>query len=174
MVTGLVFAKFSRPTARVRFSRYAIVAMRDGVPSLMIRMANLRENRIVESDIHVVLARQETTSEGEEVRQLHDLQMTRSHHALFILTWTAIHPIVETSPLFGHSRESLSKADAEIIVSVTGLDETYSQTVHARHSYTLDEIRWDARFADVLRVDPDGRRWVDYTHFDDIEPLSRH
>ncbi len=172
LMTGLVFSKFSRPTARVRFSQYVVIGPRDGVHSLMIRAANLRANRIVEADMHVVLARQEVTAEGDNVRRLYDLTLTRSRSAMFALSWTAVHQLVEGSPLFGYTRESLANCAAEIIVSIIGLDETFSQTVHARHTYELDEIVWDARFADVLVLHPDGSRSVDYTRFDEVEMLT--
>ncbi len=172
LMTGLVFAKFSRPTARVRFSRYLVVGPRDGTTSLMIRMANMRANRIVEANIHVVFTRWETTVEGESIRRFYDLIMTRSRSAMFALSWTAVHRIVEDSPLFGQTRDSLANSQPEIVVSITGLDETFSQTIHARHTYALDEILWGARFADVLILDPDGSRSVDYTRFDDVEMLT--
>jgi len=172
LMTGLVFSKFSRPTARVRFTRYVVIGPRDGVHSLMIRAANLRANRIVEADMHVVLARQEVTAEGDTIRRLYDLAMTRSRSAMFALSWTAVHQIVEGSPLFGQTRESLANCAAEIIVSIIGLDETFSQTVHARHTFELDEIVWNARFADVLVLHPDGSRSVDYTRFDDVEMVT--
>ncbi|MGB3549119.1 MAG: ion channel [Candidatus Binatus sp.] len=172
LMTGLVFAKFSRPTARVRFSRYVVIGPRDGTTSLMIRMANMRANRIVEANIHVVFTRWETTVEGESIRRFYDLIMTRSRSAMFALSWTAVHRIVEDSPLFGQTRDSLANSQPEIVVSITGLDETFSQTIHARHTYALDEILWGARFADVLILDPDGSRSVDYTRFDDVEMLT--
>jgi len=172
LMTGLVFSKFSRPTARVRFSRYAVIGPRDGVHSLMIRAANLRANRIVEADMHVVLARQEVTAEGDTIRRLYDLNLTRSRSAMFALSWTAVHRIVDGTPLYGQTRESMANCAAEIIVSIIGLDETFSQTVHARHTFELDEIVWGARFADVLVLHPDGSRSVDYTRFDDVEMLT--
>jgi inward rectifier potassium channel len=172
LMTGLVFAKFSRPTARVRFSRYVVIGPRDGTTSLMIRMANMRANRIVEANIHVVFTRWETTVEGESIRRFYDLIMTRSRSAMFALSWTAVHRIVEDSPLFGQTHDSLANSQPEIVVSITGLDETFSQTIHARHTYALDEIIWGARFADVLMLDPDGSRSVDYTRFDDVEMLT--
>jgi inward rectifier potassium channel len=172
LMTGLVFAKFSRPTARVRFSRYVVIGPRDGTTSLMIRMANMRANRIVEANIHVVFTRWETTVEGESIRRFYDLTMTRSSSAMFALSWTAVHRIVEDSPLFGQTHDSLANSQPEIVVSITGLDETFSQTIHARHTYELDEIIWGARFADVLILDPDGSRSIDYTRFDDIEMLA--
>jgi len=98
--------------------------------------------------------------------------MLRSQHALFALSWTAIHPITERSPLYGATPASLAAAETEIIVSLTGLDETFSQTVHARHSYVPEEIVWNARFVDILSRLPDGRRVVDYTHFHDVVPVD--
>ena len=172
LMTGLVFAKFSRPTARVRFSRYVVIGPRDGVISLMIRMANQRADRIVEANIHAVFARQEITAEGESIRRFYDLGMTRNVSSLFVLSWTAVHRIVPGSPLFGETRESIADCQPQIIVSITGLDEVFSQTIHARHAFGLDEIIWGARFADVLVTHPDGSQSVDYTHFDDVETLT--
>lgn len=172
MMTGLMFAKFSRPTARVRFSRVAVVSRRDGLPSLMFRMANLRANRIVEAEIHVVLARMERTPEGEELRRFYDLAMARNRSALFALSWTAVHPIVEGSPFAGQTRESLLAQDAEIVVSLIGLDETFSQTVHARKSYHAEDILWGRHFADILSFRPDGSIQIDYSSFDETVPAE--
>lgn len=168
VVTGLIFAKFSRPTARVLFSRVAVIGRWDGVPALMFRMANQRGNQIAEARVHVVLARNETTTEGEVFRRLHDLELIRNQTALFALTWTAIHPLRDNSPLHAATPASLAQTEAEIIVSLTGLDESFSQTVHARHSYRVDDIIWGARFVDVLARLPDGRRRIDYAHFHDV------
>ena len=170
VVTGLVFAKFSRPTARVRFSKLAIVSPRDGTPSLMFRMANLRANRIVDAEARVVFARQEQTLEGEWMRRFHDLKLQRNRNSLFIYSWTAIHPVNEQSPVYGETLESMRARSAEIIVSVTGLDETFAQTVHARHVYKPDHIVWNRRFVDILERNPDGTMSIDYTHFDDLIP----
>jgi len=171
MVTGLVFAKFSRPTARVRFSRVAIVSNRDGVPSLQFRMANLRANRIVDASARVVFARQERTLEGEEMRRFYDLKLQRDRNALFIYSWTAIHPITEDSPISGVTKEAMEAASAEIIVSVIGLDETFAQTVHARYSYRARDLLWGRRFVDILERTPEGALAIDYTHFDDVVPI---
>jgi inward rectifier potassium channel len=168
MVTGLVFSKFSRPTARVRFSSVAIVSNRDGIPSFQFRMANMRANRIVDASARVVFARQERTMEGEEMRRFYDLKLQRDRNAIFIYSWTAIHPITDDSPINGVTREAMESASAEIIVSVTGLDETFAQTIHARHSYRAREILWGRRFVDILERNPDGTLSIDYTHFDDV------
>jgi inward rectifier potassium channel len=168
VVTGLVFAKFARPTARVLFSARALVTTRDGVRSFVFRMANARRNQIVEARARVILARQETTPEGDVFRRLYDLPLVRSESPLFALTWAAAHPITEASPLFGATAESLAAANAEIVVSLVGIDETLSQTIHARWSYLSDDIVWGGRFADVLTVATDGTRHVDYGRFHDV------
>ncbi|MHB1843923.1 MAG: ion channel [Deltaproteobacteria bacterium] len=165
VITGLVFAKFARPTARVLFSRIAVVSMRDGVPSLMFRIANERTNQIVDAQIRVVVARNEQTVEGEPVRRFHPLELSRGWATFFSLTWTVIHPITEKSPLHGRDSSQLEAENVEIIVLITGVDETFSQTIHARYSYVPSEIVWGGRFVDVLARLPDGRWEVDYTKF---------
>ena len=172
VVTGLVFAKFSRPTARVRFSNYAVISRRDGVPSLMFRMVNVRANQIVEAQMHVVFARLERTAEGEEVRRFYDLELVRSRNAIFAFSWTAVHPIGPGSPLYGASPQSLAEATAWVVVSVTGLDETLSQTVHARMFYGHEDIRWGARLVDIMVRTADGGFALDMSKFDDIEPVE--
>jgi inward rectifier potassium channel len=170
LVTGLVFAKFSRPTARVIFSRYAVLTTFMGVPSLLVRMANERGNQIAEAQAHLVLLRTERTPEGEQVRAAHDLHLRRSHSAFFAFTWLVVHPITPDSPLHGETEESLRAKDVDLVASMTGLDETFSQSVHARHAWTPDQILWRHRFADVLVDLPDGRRAIDYRRFHDVEP----
>ena len=157
VITGLVFAKFSRPTARVRFSRVAVVSNRDGVPSLSFRMANMRANRIVDATAHVVFARQETTLEGEQMRRFYDLKLQRYRNALFIYSWTAIHPIDDASAFHGQTAKSMAETSGEVIVSVTGLDETFAQTVHARHVYSSRDILWGNRFVIFSSAPPTAR-----------------
>jgi inward rectifier potassium channel len=170
LVTGLVFAKFSRPTARVVFSRNAVVTTFDGVPSLLVRMANERGNQIAEAQAHLVLLRTERTPEGEEVRRVHDLRLRRSQSAFFAFTWLVVHPITPESPLHGETSESLRARDVDLVASVTGLDETLGQTVHARHAWTPESVLFDHHFADVLVPVADGRRAIDYRRFHDVEP----
>lgn len=168
MMTGLVFAKFSLPTARVRFSKVAVVSRRDGEPTLMFRMANLRANRIVEATIHVALTRIEQTAEGESVRIWYDLAMQRERTALFALSWTARHRIDQSSPLFGATADSLARENAGLTVSIIGLDETFSQTVHARYFYAADSILFGKRLADIMAFNSSGESTMDYARFDDV------
>lgn len=171
MMTGLIFAKFSRPVTRVRFSRKAVVCVRDGVPSLMFRMANLHSAQIVEALTHVVFARQEKTAEGEDVRRFYDLHLTRYRNAIFSFSWTVVHPIDAASPLYGVTAKMLAASFAEIVVSVTGIDETVSQTVHSRHSYDAADIIWGARLADIILRTPDGEFVINYHNFDEVEAV---
>lgn len=163
--TGMIFARFSVPTARIFFSNYAVIAPFDGMPCLMFRTANARRNRILEAQIWVTLVRDEVTKEGELFRRFYDLELIRSHTPLFALTWTAMHPINEDSPLYGETPESLRHSHAEIIVIITGMDENLSQTIHSRHSFVHDEVLWDHRFKDVLGWTRDGRRALNFHNF---------
>jgi inward rectifier potassium channel len=173
VVTGLVFARFSRPTARVRFSKLVVIAPRNGVPSLMFRVVNQRTNRIVEAQVHLVYSRWETTREGESMRRFYDLHLERSRNALFSLSWTVMHSIDDSSPLFGQTAESLKESRGLIIASLVGLDESFLQNIHVRYVWTADEIAWGMRFVDVLEELPDGTFSIDYSHFDEVEPARK-
>jgi inward rectifier potassium channel len=170
--TGLMFARFSRPTARVLFSRVAVVAPHNGVPTLMFRAANQRGNQILEAQMRLTLVRNVMTSEGEFMRRFYDMELERSQTPLFALTWLVLHPIDDRSPLYGMTIDELAEVEAELVVTLLGTDETFSQTIHARHSYIASEILWNRRFADILTRTPDGRRAVDYQYFHEVLPLS--
>ena len=169
IATGLLFARISRPTARVMFSDLAVVTPHNGAPTLMFRAANRRRNRIVEAEVSVNLARDGVTLEGARMRGFETLATVRSRSPVFVLTWQIMHRIDEASPLYGETTESLIAQRAEIVVILKGLDETFAQTIHARASYTPEEIIWGARLADVFSRAPDGRPVIDYTRFHDIE-----
>ena len=171
MGTGLAFARFSRPTARVVFSRVAVIAPFDGVPTLMFRVANKRRNQILEAQLRLSLVRDEINAEGQFIRRFYELKLVRSQNPIFILTWLAMHPIDENSPLYEATPEILATAETMLIVTLTGIDETVSQTIHDRHSYIAPEILWNHRFVDIICRKPDGQRFVDYSHFHNVEPL---
>ncbi len=172
LMTGIMFAKFSRPTARILFSKSAVIVKRDGVESLMFRLANERGNQIVEAQLRVILVRSETTAEGESVRRFYELPLSRDRNVIFASSWTAVHPVTKESPLYGQTKESLLTSYASFIVSAIGIDDTFSQTIHARHTYRPDDIHWKHRFVDILTRLPDGRMQVDYLRFHEIEPAS--
>jgi inward rectifier potassium channel len=170
ILTGLIFAKFSRPTARVCFSNVAVVTTWDGVRSLVFRLANERGTQIVDAQISVTMNRIERTADGGMVRRTHDLHLTRARNPNFVFAWTVIHPIDEHSPLRGETNDSLREADAFVGASVVGIDEVFNQSVYARHRYDAADVRFGHDFVGILGRTDDGRRLIDYTHFHETEP----
>jgi len=168
LMTGVIFARFSRPTALVMFSAVATIAPYDGVPTLMFRAANQRRNQILEAQVSVAVLRDERTREGGQMRRFHDLSLARSRTPAFGLTWMVMHPINKESPLHGATPESLAAENAEIVVTLTGIDGTFAQSIYARHSYVAEEILWNRRFADVLGQLDDGTRVIDYRRFHEV------
>jgi inward rectifier potassium channel len=170
LITGVVFSRFSRPYARVVFSNVAVVTAFDGIPTLMFRAANQRGNQILDANIVVTFARQEVSREGIAMRRFQELALVRSRSSLFALSWTVMHRIDESSPLYGVSRESLEEGQAELIVLLSGTDETLADIIWARHSYKPHQILWGQRFVDILSTTGRGRRLVDLTRFHQTEP----
>ena len=171
LVTGIVFARFSRPFGRVVFSKVAVIAPFEGVPTLMFRAANQRANLIFNAAVTVSFARQVVTREGHAMRRFEELSLLRSRTPLFSLSWTVMHRIDETSPLHGLDLDALYDMEAEIIIMLSGTDETLADVIYTRHSYTPDEILTERRFVDVLSVTDSGRRMVDLRRFHDTEPF---
>jgi inward rectifier potassium channel len=169
---GLVFARFSRPMARVMFSKVAVITPYNGIPALSLRLANQRRNQILEAQVSVTLVRDERTAEGEWMRRFYDLQLARQRSPIFAMTFTVIHGIDPESPLWNETPSSLAAQQVEIVVTVTGLDETMLQAVHARTSYLAHEVLWDHRFVDVFTRTEDGRLAIDYRRFHDTEPTQ--
>jgi len=170
IITGLVFTKFARPNARVAFSTYAVIAKHQGKPTLMLRCGNQRSNMIVNAEMQVSLALQTTTQEGELYYKLHDLKLIRSHMAGLRRGWTAMHVIDESSPLHGMDADTLEKLEAELAVSITGIDDVLMQTVHTSHAYSDKQIKFGYRFADTLTTLPNGDLVFDLTKFDVLVP----
>jgi inward rectifier potassium channel len=168
VVTGLMFSKFSRPTARVIFSDKAVIGKHDGVRHFMLRLANERNNQIVDAQAKLTFMRDEISSEGTHMRRFYDLPLVRSENPVLRFTWTVMHRIDEKSPLYDITPERLREQKAEIIISLKGIDETLAQSVHARHSYIADEIVCNATFADVLHRRADSTLEVRYDKFHQI------
>ena len=170
LATGIVFARASRPTARVMFARVAAIAPWHGTPTLFLRMGNERRSQIVEADVALYLLRFEVSPEGVMMRRFHQLALERGHTPVFALTYTALHPITPGSPLDGATEDSLRAEEAELLVTVTGLEESTGQTVHARTAYMASDILWGRRYSDLFRIDENGVRFIDYGPFDETVP----
>ena len=173
ITAALAFARFSLPRARVRFSKVAVIASFDGVPTLMLRAANERSNSIIAARVQVSLLREETSREGLKLRRFYDLALARSETPMFALSWLIMHPITPASPFHEVTQEGLENCEFALLVSITGLDETLSQTLHARTSYFNTDIRMNHRFRDMLEVLASGDRLVDLRRIDDTEPAPR-
>jgi inward rectifier potassium channel len=170
LATGLVFAKFSRPTTRVAFTSNIVITTFERKPTLMFRIGNRRSNLILEAHLHVVAIMTTVTAEGETFYKASDLQLVRDRQVGMARGWTVMHTIDETSPLYGLDASALAKAELEIHIALTGIDDVTTQSVHTMHQYTDQDVKFGYRFADTLRVLPDGLYVVDLNKFDAIVP----
>jgi inward rectifier potassium channel len=169
IATGLLFARISRPTARIMFTNRAVITNFEGAPALMFRAANRRRNLVVEAEVSVSLLHDVVTAEGTTMRRFDELPTVRARSPLFFMTWQVIHPVTPASPLHGQTRETLLAARAEILVVMKGIDETFVSTIHARASYSPHEIVWGGRMADLFTLDDKGKLVIDFTRFHEIE-----
>lgn len=172
MASGLMFARFSRPSARVVFSRVAVVHPRDGVPMLQFRVSNERGNQLVDAKVHVTALIDEETQEGHRMRRLIDVPLVRSSTPMFSLSWVVMHPLTEDSPLARHLTADGSSAQlVALVVTLTGLDESSVQTVYARTNYVPDSIVWGHHFVDMLEASEDGKMIVHHGRIHDTRPM---
>jgi len=172
LITGIMFARFSRPKARFLFAHNAVVRPIDGKRTLMFRAANERQNVVQEATARLRMLRDEVSVEGYRMRRVTDLPLLRSEHPVFALGWNIMHVIDECSPLHDQTPESLERAAAVLILSVSGTDETTGAVLMARAEYPSSAIRWNATFRDVLTRASDGVLVMDYAKFHEVEPLG--
>jgi inward rectifier potassium channel len=172
LITGIMFARFSRPRARFLFASCGVVRPLDGRLTLMFRAANARQNVVQEASAVLRMMRNDVTPEGYRLRRIIDLPLVRSQHPVFSLGWTLMHSIDAASPLSSENAESLAAAQTIFILSVSGTDETTGQVLMARAEYPAASIRWNETFRDILEVHSDGTLHVDYSKFDQLEPLA--
>jgi inward rectifier potassium channel len=170
VLTGLAFARFSRPIAKVLFSKFIITTTHNSQPALMFRVANERHNFILEAHAQIYLIIDEVTDEGEFMRRIHELKLLRQRTPSLVLTWTIMHPIDPDSPLYGLSAEDLKRLDANISVLISGVDETVAYTITARHVYATKEILFDRTFENIINKSANGDRYFDYSLFHQVRP----
>lgn len=172
LITGMMFARFSRPTARILFARYGVIRPFDGAQTLILRVANARSNIIMEASASLRMIRDDTTVEGARIRRIYDLPLRRSQQPAFLFGWNLMHVIDAASPLAGASNESLEAAKAFLILTIVGTDDTTGQVVMARERYPSSALHWNHAFVDILRTDEQGVDYFDYSKFDELEPLE--
>lgn len=168
IATGLVFGRFSRPSARIGFSTKVIIAPYQNGTSLQFRIVNRRSNNLLDLDARLLLMTVDLV-EGRLQRKFLDLELERPHVMFFPLTWTVVHPITESSPLYGKSAEDLGRLQAEVLILIKAFDDTFGQTVQVRYSYRYDEMVWGARFSPAFEVESNGDLRVEVNKVSAIE-----
>jgi inward rectifier potassium channel len=161
LATGMVFARFSRPSSKLVFSDQMVVAPYGQVSSLQFRVANQRNNVIAEVEARMLLMTVDQDERGELKRNFTELTLERKSVLFLALTWNIVHPIDESSPLWRKSREDLGRSQAELLILIKGYDDSFSQVVHTRYSYRWDEIEWSARFVPAFGIAPGGHMVLD-------------
>jgi inward rectifier potassium channel len=169
VITGLIFVRFSRPTARIHFSKVAVIAPFDGTPNLMIRVANLRHQAMVEPQFRMILLRSVITAEGDDVRRFHPLRLEFDHLISFPAVLTLRHRIDKQSPLFGMTPEDFQRLDFRIIASIVGVDTVIVAPVESFGDYNFDQIEWNRRFVEIYDQNKEGQWTVDYGRIDETE-----
>jgi len=165
LMTGLIFARFSRPNARLLFANNPVISNHEGTPTLMVRFANERHNVIGNAGARLWMFRNVVTAEGHAFRKFSELPLLRNESPALALTWTLYHVLDEESPLHGLTTEDLDASDVSLMVVISGYDVVAAQTVHARKSYQHPDIRFGHRYVDILSRSDDGRLRIDYGRF---------
>jgi inward rectifier potassium channel len=161
LISGLLYGRFSRPTAKVSFSEQLLMApYHDRGYGLMFRMVNPRRSELIETEVQVILTLYQEDTSGKRVRRFFPLDLEINKVTFFTLTWTLVHHLNEKSPLYGFSHDDMTEAHAEVLVLVKGVDESTEQLVHARKSYTADEIVWNAKFLPIMETDKKSSKAV--------------
>jgi inward rectifier potassium channel len=170
--TGLLFGRFSRPSARIGFSNALLVAPYMDGASLQCRVVNRRTNNMINLQARVLLMTVEPDG-GRPLRRFTSLELERDQVLFLALTWTIVHPIDDKSPLYGKTAADLERLQAEIMILLSGFDDTFGQTVHTRFSYRYDEIVWGAKFAPAFEIDKDGDLVIEVDRVSEIDYLPK-
>ena len=149
IVTGLLYGKFSRPVAHIRYSKFALIAPYLNTKAFMFRIINERNHQLIEVAAEVVYSRLEKKEDGSLQRKYYALKLERNLVNFFPSNWTIVHAITEESPLYGLTAKELDESETEILILIKGFDDSFAQTVHSRNSYTSDEIVWNAKFVNM-------------------------
>ncbi len=171
LATGLVFVRFSQIRGRVTFSNKVAISVLNGQPTVMVRVGNERSNSIFNAEFRLALVRTIRTQEGVAMYRTVDLKLVRDRAATLNQSWNLLHTIDEESPFFNETPESLTAAEAELNVSITGVDDTSLQPVYGRKTWEAHDFAWGARLGDVLTEEPDGTVVLNLNHFHTLTPV---
>jgi len=171
VITGLIFIRFSRPTARLVFSRNLVISNFNGQPALMLRVANLRHQAMAEAEFRVMFISEELIKEGELMRRFYPLHLQFNRLITFPVALTLRHIIDEQSPLYGLDQAELKKRDARIMASIVCIDTVIPAPVQSQHDYTWEDIHFNHRFVEIYTDIDDETMAVDYGRLHDIEEV---
>jgi inward rectifier potassium channel len=172
VMTGLVFARFSRPRARIIFAKYPVVSRYNGEPTLIFRMANARSNFITEATAKLWILSPTVSQEGKRMIAFERMRLLKSENPTFALSWTLFHPIDDSSPLFGKDEDTLGETEMNFVVSIVGFDEASGQIVRARDVFTAQDVCFGHEYVDFIWLDEQGMRHIDYAKIDETRPVS--
>lgn len=171
VITGLIFVRFSRPTARIVFSTSILIGNHNGKPTVMFRLANLRHTSMVDARFRLIFSRNERVIEGEEVRRFHSLKVYPKRMARFPAALTIRHTIDAKSPLYGVTAKTLEECDGFFLAEVTSMETVMAAPVQSQGDYSFRDVRWGERFVDMYEELPGGKLQVDYGRIHDTEPV---
>ncbi|RYE19010.1 MAG: ion transporter [Sphingobacteriaceae bacterium] len=172
LATGLLYGRFSRPLAKIKYSKNMVVAPYRDITGLMFRLVNYRSNQLIELEVTVMLTYNAVVDE-KTIRQFIPLQLERNRISLLTLSWTVVHPITDESPLKTMNEAFLKSSEAEFLVMLKAFDDGFSQTVHSRTSYTDEEVVWDALFTAAISRDKNGVNVLELDKIDYYEPVYK-
>lgn len=171
VMTGLVFARFSRPRARLIFAKYPVLTNHNGLPTLMVRVANARSNFISEASARLWMLAGATSLEGRRLVGFQPMRLIKSENPAFALSWALFHPVDEASPMYGLTADDLATSEINFVVSISGFDETSGQMIHARETFTSQDVRFGHEFVDIITTDEQGIRHIDYARISETRPV---
>jgi inward rectifier potassium channel len=172
LATGLLYGRFSKPSAKIIFSDKAIItSFKDG-KALMFRVANARPNVMMEMEANAMMTFLDKRN-NQFTRKYFPLKLEIKFIYFFPLPWTIVHKIDEDSPLFGKTESDLKELEAEMLVMIKGFDDSFSQTVITRNSYQYDEIEWDLKFVRAFSTDESGETIVDLEKLSETEKTDK-
>lgn len=171
-VTGLLYGRFSKPKASIRFSKKVVLRDFNHTKALMFRLVNNRKGTMIYPKVSVTLALTKKNNVGEYVNNFYALNLERKAITYLPTTWTVVHEIDKSSPLFEFSKEELIKQQGEIVVMISYYDESFNQEVHQMHSYVLQDINLDYKFVKAYYYNKKGEMVLDHKLFDCIELIK--
>lgn len=169
LATGLLYGRFSKPTAKILYSKNMVVAPYKEIKGLMFRLANYKKNQLIEVEVQMIMTYNEVIN-GSIIRRFYPLELERAKIGMLTMSWTVVHPIDDHSPFYQKSGEDLAAAEVEILILIKAFDDTFSQTVHTRTSYRDEDIIHNAKFTDLFSRDKDGQLMIDLSKIGDTKP----